>query len=98
MHERRLFGRRTTRTYAWVEMATRPRVSCIIMNVSRTGALIELMDNVPLPIQFKLVVEHLPGCEFCEVRHQRERSVGLLFIESLAPEYTRVRTAGTSAD
>ena len=97
-HERRQFGRRTIRTYAWVEMATRPRVSCIVMNVSETGALLELLDAVPLTIQFRLVVDHLPGCAYCEVRHQYERRVGIMFIRELSPQYSRNRSGMADAD
>lgn len=78
--EKRQFGRRQTHTRAWIKVAGRPPVSCIVHNTSEGGALLECEEKAWLPFSFRLVSEDKQIDRVCEIRHQNGNRVGVEFV------------------
>lgn len=93
-HERRQFGRRQTYLHAWISSPGRPRLPCIVRDISVGGALLEL--NLPpwLPYNFQLTIESTKFTSWCEVRHQSGTKMGVRFVDAAEIQANR----GTSAD
>lgn len=79
--DRRQFGRRQDNAHGWIVVEGRPRVPCVVRDISDAGARIEVERPSWLPFHFKLVVESLRLVAECEVRHQQQTSVGVLFVQ-----------------
>lgn len=77
--ERRQFGRRATNLHGWILTDGRPRIPCMVKNVSEGGALLELDVPPALPYWFDLVIECKGFQARCEIRHQNEKWVGVRF-------------------
>jgi hypothetical protein len=78
--ERRQFGRRNTAIHGWIMIEGRPKLPTLVRNVSDGGALLE--GDVPawLPFRFQLVIECKGFSAWCEVRHSKERWIGVRFV------------------
>lgn len=79
--ERRQFGRRQDSAHGWVIVEGRPRVPCIVRDISQAGARLDVDQPSWLPFRFHLVVESRGIDTDCEVRHQQATSVGVLFVK-----------------
>lgn len=78
--DRRQFGRRTTCWHAWIVSPNRPKIACLVRNVSASGARLELEVPAWLPWNFRLVVD-VYQLEFeCEVRYRRPEAIGVFFL------------------
>jgi hypothetical protein len=77
--ERRQFGRRKTSLHGWIVPDGRPRIACVVRNVSEGGALLEFEVPRGLPYWFTLIIESKGFEARCEVRHQSERWMGVQF-------------------
>jgi hypothetical protein len=77
--ELRQFGRRATCVHGWIRVAHRPKITCVVRNLSEQGALIEVEDPSALPFRFTLIVETINLEKECEVRHTGQHSVGVYF-------------------
>lgn len=82
--DRRQFGRRQTTIHGWICIEGRPRVPCVLANLSLGGALLQLERPTWLPYTFRLVCETVGIDIMCEVRHHVDRSVGVRFMEQQA--------------
>ena len=79
--ERRQFGRRTTCLHGWVIIEGRPKIACLVRNVSEGGALLECEVPKVLPFQFQLVIDCKRFQAMCEVRHKSEAWMGVQFVK-----------------
>lgn len=77
--ERRQSGRRSTRRHAWIAVPGRPRLSCLVINISTTGACLELRAPPWLPADFHLYIDGEAGAHLCEVRHVGAHGIGVNF-------------------
>lgn len=79
--EKRQFGRRQTHLHAWVSVPGRPRIPCLVKDISIGGALLAF-DKVPscLPFCFRLTIESTRFESACEIRHTRSNAVGVEFV------------------
>jgi hypothetical protein len=79
--EKRQFGRRQTNLHAWITVPGRPRIPCIVHDLSVGGARLGFEhEPAGLPFQFKLTIEATNFVTACEIRHQRATSVGVQFV------------------
>ena len=76
--EQRQFGRRQTYLHAWVRIDGRPRIPCLVENISTSGALLTFDHDVGLPFGFRLVFAAGATIK-CEVKHSSARRVGVYF-------------------
>lgn len=80
--DRRAFGRRPTTINANVRLGYRI-LTCLIKDISEGGALLEFAEDVDLPS--RLWLSWADSAEImCEVRHQRNRRVGVQFLRPQA--------------
>lgn len=77
--DRRQFGRLRTRFHAWALVAGRPRIACVVHNLSVNGALLEVTDSAALPGTFTLDIEVANVNSVCDVRHRNGRMMGVEF-------------------
>lgn len=80
-HERRNFGRRQTALHAWIKIAGRPPIACVVRNVSVNGALLEFDVPEWMPFAFQLVIEATRFEVDCELRHKGHSGCGVIFVE-----------------
>jgi hypothetical protein len=78
--ERRHFGRRETSIHGTALIPGRPNAPCLLRNISIGGAQLEFLSEVWLPFTFELVVESRGIRVWCEVRHQRGTTFGVMFV------------------
>lgn len=81
MMERRQFGRRSTSINAWILAPGRPRLSCLVRNLSPKGAFLELNAPEWLPFRFELRIDGDGKRFVCELRHALSGGVGVTFCE-----------------
>jgi PilZ domain len=79
--ERRRFGRRDVRKFGWVVIPGRPRIACVVQNLSKGGAFLSFAPPKWLPFRFDLVSEDDGGAITCELRHCRLDGVGVDFVD-----------------
>jgi hypothetical protein len=77
--ERRQFGRRTTAIHGWLVIEGRPKIPCLVRNVSEGGALLECEVPAWLPFRFHLLIDCKGFSAWCEVRHSKESWIGVRF-------------------
>lgn len=82
--ERRQFGRRQTYLHGWISVPGRPKLSCIVRDISVAGAKLELQAPSWLPFTFQLTIDASRFATMCEIRHQGPASIGVRFIEAVA--------------
>ena len=75
--EKRQFGRRWTRVYGTISPPCRPPLACVVCEVSRMGALLEVDAHTWLPSRFKLAIGQFETD--CEVKHRTSGRVGVAF-------------------
>lgn len=75
--ERREFGRREVALPGQILVPLRPALPCRLLNVSRGGALLEVVGADFVPNRFKLQVGNFIAD--CEIRHRTSRSIGVEF-------------------
>lgn len=81
--ERRQFGRRESSNHGWICIDGRPKLPCVISNISEGGALLVLEVPTWLPFHFRLRSD-MPRLDVeCEVRHQRPSSIGVRFVREV---------------
>lgn len=78
--ERRQFGRRKTCMHGWVVMDVRPKLPCLVRNVSAGGALLELEVPKNMPFRFKLIIDSKGFEALCEMRHTGPGWMGVQFV------------------
>lgn len=78
--ERRQFGRRKTCLHAWISIEGRPRIACLVRNVSEGGALLECEVPKGLPFRFRLIIDCKGFEAWCEQRHGGETWIGVQFV------------------
>ena len=61
-----------------------PPIPCTVKNVSAMGALIEFDRDIVLPETFRIIIESKLFWADCEVRHQKGRTAGVMFISNRA--------------
>lgn len=76
---RREFGRRPGNQRGWIRVPGRPRVPCMVRNISSKGALLEMDVPLWLPLRFELSLDPDPAYFLCELRHVGGNAVGVLF-------------------
>lgn len=81
--EQRQFGRRQTHMHAWISVPGRPKLPCIVRNISLGGALLELDRPSWLPFNFQLTIEAAKYVTWCEVRHHSASHVGVRFMSAV---------------
>jgi PilZ domain len=81
--EKRQFGRRQTSLHAWISVAGRPRLPCVVKDISVGGALIEFEKPSWLPFNFQLTIEATRFTTWCEVRHQGPNNCGVRFMTAI---------------
>ena len=77
--DRRSVPRKTVAIPAKVGFRNTPPVHCIVRNVSPMGALLEFSDDLDVPNNFRIIIESELFTADCEVRHNKDRKVGVLF-------------------
>ncbi len=90
-YERRQFGRRQVVLHGWIKAPGRPRLPCVIRDLSIGGALIEIEVPPCLPYSFILIIEAEGLARHCEVKHQTSRTLGVKFVADPHAEETTVR-------
>lgn len=78
--ERRQFGRRQTGINAWVLVRGRPRLPARLINISSSGALIEMEAPLWLPFRFALMIEGHAATIDCELRQSSAHRIGVAFV------------------
>jgi hypothetical protein len=81
MSERRQFGRRNTCLHGWVIREGRPKIACLVRNVSEGGALLEFQVPKGMPFRFTLAIGSKGFQAECEARHQTENWMGVRFVK-----------------
>lgn len=84
--ERRQFGRRQESAHGWIVVEGRPRFPCMVRDISKGGARIDVDHPSWLPFRFRLIVESQRLDTDCEIRHQQKTSVGVMFIQRRADD------------
>ena len=78
--ERRQFGRRKTSLHAWISIEGRPKIACVVRNVSEGGALLEFPVPKAMPYRFQLIVDCEGFEAWCEIRHSGDTWAGVQFV------------------
>jgi hypothetical protein len=88
--ERRQFGRRQTNVHAFITARGRPRMPCVMRDISEGGALLEVHHPEWLPARFRLIAEASGFERECEVAHRTDASVGVRFLVPARVEAVRL--------
>ena len=83
-HERRQFGRRTSKLRGTIQLSRRGRCACTILNFSEAGALVVLDEPYALPDTFDLTVDRTGLQVWCQVKHRNGVSFGIQFCQRVA--------------
>ena len=62
-----------------IKLLGRARIPCRVLNISASGALLEMTDSIELPQRFRLDIDEDLFEVMCEVRHQAGRRYGVEF-------------------
>lgn len=79
--DRRQFGRRQESAHGWIIVEGRPRYPCLVRDISAGGARLEVDQPSWLPFRFRLICESQRLDTDCEIRHQQQMSVGVMFVK-----------------
>lgn len=77
--EARRFGRRITSYSGWIRIPGRPPQSCMVLNISLGGALLECHHPQALPYNFELIIDAMNTRYACEARHCTSTTIGVEF-------------------
>ena len=94
--DRRQFGRRQTNLHGWISVQGRPRLPCVVKDISIGGALLALETPSWLPYNFQLTIDATRFVSWCEVRHCRDNSIGVRFLAAVDAVALDPRNAGDS--
>lgn len=94
--DRRNFGRRKTNLHGWIEVQGRPRLRCLVKDISIGGALLALDTPQWLPYNFRLLIEATRFASWCEVRHQAPGAMGVRFLSAVDAASIDSRSAAES--
>ena len=78
--DRRQFGRRKTCLHGWIILEGRPRLACLVRNVSEGGALLEFEVPKIMPYRFGIKIESKGFEALCETRHKSDTWIGVQFV------------------
>ena len=81
--ERRQFGRRKVAFEGVIWVPCRPKISCLVSNISTMGALVELNPHTWLPSKFRLVVVGKFDAD-CQLAHRTAITAGVAFLTPIA--------------
>ncbi len=84
--ERRQFGRREALLHGIALIPGRGSVHCVVTNQSDQGAHLEFKEKLVLPPIIRLKIEASGVEHICNVRHQREKGVGVVFVDQVSAE------------
>ena len=84
--DRREFGRRNSLLHGWLVIEGRPRIACLVRNVSEGGALLECPVPPEMPFHFELHIECKGFVATCEARHQSSTWIGVHFVDTPSVE------------
>ena len=59
--------------------------SCVVRNLSETGAKLTLSESLTLPTHFDLVIAQRNAVHRCELRWRRREEAGVAFLDAPAP-------------
>lgn len=59
--------------------------SCVVRNLSETGAKLTLSESLNLPTHFDLVIAQKNAVHRCELRWRRGEEAGVAFLDASAP-------------
>jgi hypothetical protein len=77
--ENRRFGRRNTTYSGWIRVPGRPPQTCMVLNISLGGALLECHQPQALPYNFELIIDAMNARYACEARHCTSTTIGVEF-------------------
>ncbi|MEQ1650017.1 MAG: PilZ domain-containing protein [Hyphomicrobiaceae bacterium] len=77
--DRRIDFRTSVSLPAHIKVAGRARIPCRVLNVSASGALIEMSEDIQLPEHFRLDIDGDLFEAMCELRHSEMRRIGVEF-------------------
>jgi hypothetical protein len=78
--ERRRFGRRATCKPAQIIGAGKETMSCIVVDISESGAKLRLAADEILPSKFELCIEQDDFTVTCRLVHYRDQHAGVEFL------------------
>jgi hypothetical protein len=73
-------------------MGGRPPLACMVRNFSIGGALLEFSEVPPPVHSFHLKIEHVGFESLCDVRHRKDKVLGVYFPE----EFKSIEATGKS--
>ena len=82
--DRRQFGRRDAAIHAVAMVGGKPPAHCVVRNFSERGALLEFKEPFVPSFRFRLLIEAKGVDVLCEVRHQGQHGLGVLFVGGTA--------------
>lgn len=84
--DRRQFGRRASRTDAYIVVDGRAPTPCVLLNFSDNGAFLQVPDAFSPPPNFRLVIAEQRIDVTCQMRHRTQAGIGIRFTGgSIAP-------------
>ena len=66
--------------HAWIRAEGRPKIACLVRDLSQKGAFLTMEPPSWLPFQFELMVAGEPMPRICELRHVRRDGIGVIFV------------------
>ncbi len=81
--DKRQFGRRQTSLHAWISVPGRPKLPCLVKDISIGGALLSFDRPQWLPYTFQLTIEATRFTSWCEVRHHAKSFCGVRFLTAI---------------
>jgi hypothetical protein len=79
MDENRKASRKRVLKAGAIEFSSGGAISCIVKNLSATGAALEVQSPMDIPDRFKLVVQADGLNQACHVVWRKERRIGVTF-------------------
>ena len=87
--QKRAVVRSKTFLKAQIRVQNLPAIDCVVRNISRNGARIEVDDTLALPRQFELELPQRGMVLLCEFRWRRDYRVGVRFVGPQSPRAPR---------
>jgi hypothetical protein len=77
--DRRIDFRTSVSLPGHIKVIGRARMPCRVVNISASGALIEMSEDIQLPERFRLDIDGDLFEAMCELRHSEQRRIGVEF-------------------